>query len=153
MQRHEFGPWVQKAPWRRKRQPSPVLLPGESHGQRSLVGYSRWGHRGGHDRATKPPPRHSQRRSHRPRRLPRVLRAGFHRKTQASHDVNFGKKRRKTVMELTSLPQKWTRKHLAHTAAARLAAKRWVWLWDSGRPKDRCAHMWSARHIRHVHLS
>ena len=30
---------------RRKWQPTPVLLPGESHGQRSLVGYSPWGHK------------------------------------------------------------------------------------------------------------
>ena len=30
--------------WRRKRQPTPVFLPGESHGQRSLVGYSPRGH-------------------------------------------------------------------------------------------------------------
>ena len=30
-------------PWRRARQPTPVFLPGESHGQRSLVGYSPWG--------------------------------------------------------------------------------------------------------------
>ena len=29
-----------KIPWRRKWQPTPVLLPGESHGQRSLAGYS-----------------------------------------------------------------------------------------------------------------
>ena len=33
-------------PWRRKRQPAPVFLPGESHGQRSLVGYSPWGRKG-----------------------------------------------------------------------------------------------------------
>ena len=32
--------WVRNIPWRRKRQPTPVLLSGESHGQRSLVGYS-----------------------------------------------------------------------------------------------------------------
>ena len=32
-------------PWRRKWQPSPVFLSGESHGQRSLVGYSPWGHK------------------------------------------------------------------------------------------------------------
>ena len=38
-----FGPWVRKIPWRRKWQPPPVFLPGESHGQRSLVGYSPWG--------------------------------------------------------------------------------------------------------------
>ena len=31
--------------WRRKWQPTPVLLPGESHGGRSLVGYSLWGHK------------------------------------------------------------------------------------------------------------
>ena len=30
-------------PWRRKWQPTPVFLPGESHGGRSLVGYSPWG--------------------------------------------------------------------------------------------------------------
>ena len=38
-----FDPWVWKIPWRRERQPSPVFLPGESHGQRSLAGYSSWG--------------------------------------------------------------------------------------------------------------
>ena len=38
--RHGFDPWVRKIPWRRKRQPTPVFLPGESHGQRSLVGPS-----------------------------------------------------------------------------------------------------------------
>ena len=35
-----FHPWVRKIPWRRKWQPTPVFLPGESHGQRSLAGYS-----------------------------------------------------------------------------------------------------------------
>ncbi|KAB0344848.1 hypothetical protein FD754_021774 [Muntiacus muntjak] len=34
-----FDPWVRKMPWRRKWQPTPVFLPRESHGQRSLVGY------------------------------------------------------------------------------------------------------------------
>ena len=38
-----FDAWVGKIPWRRKWQPTPVLLPGESHGERSLVGYSPWG--------------------------------------------------------------------------------------------------------------
>ena len=38
-------PWAGKIPWRRKWHPTPVLLPGESHGQRSLVGYSPWGHK------------------------------------------------------------------------------------------------------------
>ena len=41
--RLEFEPWVGKIPWRRKWQPTPVFLPGESHGQRSLVGYNQWG--------------------------------------------------------------------------------------------------------------
>ena len=41
--RHEFDPWVRKIPWKRKWQPTPVFLPGESHGERSLVGYSLWG--------------------------------------------------------------------------------------------------------------
>ena len=35
-----FDPWRRKIPWRRKWQSTPVLLPGESHGQRSLVSYS-----------------------------------------------------------------------------------------------------------------
>ena len=35
-----FDPWVGKTPWRRKWQPTPGFLPGESHGQRSLEGYS-----------------------------------------------------------------------------------------------------------------
>ena len=40
-----FHPWVRKIPWRRKWQPTPVFLPGKSHRQRSLVGYSPWGHK------------------------------------------------------------------------------------------------------------
>ena len=43
--RPRFDPWVGKIPWRRKWQPTPVLLPGKSHGQRSMVGYSPWGHK------------------------------------------------------------------------------------------------------------
>ena len=35
-----FDAWVRKIPWSRKWQPTPVFLPGEFHGQRSLVGYS-----------------------------------------------------------------------------------------------------------------
>ena len=38
-----FDSWVGKIPWRRERQSTPVFLPGEFHGQRSLVGYSPWG--------------------------------------------------------------------------------------------------------------
>ena len=41
--RHSFSPWVGKIPWRRAWQPTPVLLPGKSQGQRSLVGCSPWG--------------------------------------------------------------------------------------------------------------
>ena len=43
--RRGFDPCVGKIPWRRARQPTPVFLPGESHGQRSLEGYSLWGHK------------------------------------------------------------------------------------------------------------
>ena len=38
-----LGPWVGKIPRRRKWLSTPVFLPGESHGWRSLVGYSPWG--------------------------------------------------------------------------------------------------------------
>ena len=38
-----FACWVRKIPWRRAWQPTPAFLPGESHGQRSLVGYHPWG--------------------------------------------------------------------------------------------------------------
>jgi len=40
-----FDPWVRKILWRRKWQPTPIFLPGKSHGQRSLVGYSPWAHK------------------------------------------------------------------------------------------------------------
>ena len=40
--RHEFDPWVGKIPWRRAWQPTPVFLPGETYGQRSLAGYRPW---------------------------------------------------------------------------------------------------------------
>ena len=42
-QETQFQSLVQKIPWRRKWQPTPVFLVGESHRQRSLVGYSSWG--------------------------------------------------------------------------------------------------------------
>ena len=38
-----FSLWIRKISWGRKRQPTPVFLPGQLHGQRSLVGYSPWG--------------------------------------------------------------------------------------------------------------
>ena len=38
-----FNPRVGKIPWRREWQPPPVILPGEFHRQRYLVGYSPWG--------------------------------------------------------------------------------------------------------------
>jgi len=52
-ERRRFDPLVRKIPWRRKWQPIPVFLPGESNGQRSLVGYSPWnGRRVRHDLVT-----------------------------------------------------------------------------------------------------
>ena len=44
--RYGFDSWVGKIPWRRKWQPTPVFLPGEFLGQRSLVGHSPWGRKG-----------------------------------------------------------------------------------------------------------
>ena len=41
--RPRFDPCVRKIPWRREWQPTPLFLPGQFHGQRSLVGYSAWG--------------------------------------------------------------------------------------------------------------
>ena len=41
--RHRFNLWIRKILWRREWQPTPVFLPGESQGQRSLAGYSPWG--------------------------------------------------------------------------------------------------------------
>ena len=43
--RCRFDSWVGKIPWRRKWLSPPVFLPGEFHGQRSLEGYSSWGHK------------------------------------------------------------------------------------------------------------
>ena len=43
--RHGFNLCVEKIPWKRKWQPTPVFLPGKPHGQRSLVGYSPWDHK------------------------------------------------------------------------------------------------------------
>ena len=49
-----FDPWVRKISWRRIWQPIPVCLPGKSHGQRYLVGYSPWSRkRVGYNLATK----------------------------------------------------------------------------------------------------
>ena len=41
--RCRFDPWVKKILWRMKWQPTPVFLPGKSHGWRTLAGYSSWG--------------------------------------------------------------------------------------------------------------
>ena len=54
--KHWFDPWIMKLPWRRKWQPTPVFLPGEFYGQRSLVGrglQSMGSERAGHDWTTK----------------------------------------------------------------------------------------------------
>ena len=41
--KHRLDPWVGKIPWRMAWKPTPAFLPGESHGQKSLVGYSLYG--------------------------------------------------------------------------------------------------------------
>ena len=43
--RHRFDPWVGKIAWRRKWHPTATFLSREFHGQRSLAGYSQWGHK------------------------------------------------------------------------------------------------------------
>ena len=43
-ERDWFDPWVEKIPWRKARQPTPVFLPGESQGGGSLVGFLLWDH-------------------------------------------------------------------------------------------------------------
>ena len=43
--RGRFDPWIGKIPWRRAWQTTAGFLPGESHGQRNLVGYSPWDHK------------------------------------------------------------------------------------------------------------
>ena len=45
LKRRRFNPWVRKIPWRRTWQPTPVFLPGRSHGPRNLVDSSPWGHK------------------------------------------------------------------------------------------------------------
>ena len=51
--RPHFDSWVRKFPWRREQISSPVFLPGEFQGQRSLVGYKPWAcNRLGHNLTT-----------------------------------------------------------------------------------------------------
>ena len=45
VRRRRFDPYVWKISWRRRWQPTPVFLPGKSHGHKSLAGYNPWGHR------------------------------------------------------------------------------------------------------------
>ena len=52
LKRSWFDPWVRKIPWRKGWQPTPVFLPGKSHGQRGLACCDSWGCRVGHDWAT-----------------------------------------------------------------------------------------------------
>ena len=50
--RHDWATWLSLFTflhWRRKWQPTPVFLPGESQGRGSLVGCHLWGHTVGHD--------------------------------------------------------------------------------------------------------
>ena len=51
-----FEAWVRKIPWRSEWQATPVFLPGEFHGQRSLMGYSPWGHKESDMTERLPPP-------------------------------------------------------------------------------------------------
>ena len=55
--RRWFDPLIWKIPWRMKWNPIPIFLPGKSHGQRRLVGYSPWDRRVRHDWTTEHTPR------------------------------------------------------------------------------------------------
>ena len=52
--RPRFNGWVEETSWRRKWRPTPIFLPGKTHGQRSLAGYSPQGHKELDNLATKP---------------------------------------------------------------------------------------------------
>ena len=56
MQETEFNPWFRKSLWRSEWQPTPVFLPGESHGQRILAGYSPWDCKESHNWVTSTTP-------------------------------------------------------------------------------------------------
>ena len=45
MQEIQVDPWVGKIFWRKEWLPTPVFLPGEFHGPRTVMGYSQWGHK------------------------------------------------------------------------------------------------------------
>ena len=45
LKRLGFNPWLRKIPWSGAQQPTPIFLPGEFHGQRSLAGYSPWSYK------------------------------------------------------------------------------------------------------------
>ena len=47
-ERHKFNPGVGKMPWSKKWKPTPLLMPGKFHGQRSLAGYNPRGRRESH---------------------------------------------------------------------------------------------------------
>ena len=92
--RHGFNPWVRKILWRREWQSTPVFLPGESHGQRSLVSHSLWSHKG--SETTVPPTpllspygwcaykeRLGHRHTHRRKNRRQAKKRGFRRKSLA----------------------------------------------------------------------
>ena len=54
--RPRFNSWVSKTTWTRKQQPTPVFLPGESHGRGTWQAIDHGVTRVGHDLVTKPPP-------------------------------------------------------------------------------------------------
>ena len=72
-----FNPWVRKIPWRREWQPTLAFLPGESHRQRSLAGYSPYGHKeSGTTEATQHTLRHAPSKAYKQRED--RSRAGLH---------------------------------------------------------------------------
>ena len=80
--RCRFNPWVRKIPWRRKWQPTPVFLPGKSHGQRSPTGYSPWGCKELDTTWQLNQKLHEKKQNKKPRReiSPHTFQNGYHRK-------------------------------------------------------------------------
>ena len=75
--RHAFDPWVRKTPWRRIWQPTQVFLPVKSDSQRTLAGYSPWGHRVRHDWATECAHTHTHTHTHTHRASYRIYASWF----------------------------------------------------------------------------
>ena len=93
--RRGFDPWARKISWRRTWQPTPIFVPGESHGQRILVGYSPWGLK--ELDMTEAMLRCVRAHTHTPPRVPACLLPDAHVWVPLSPGLGFGRKYRDMV--------------------------------------------------------